>query len=615
MKISSHIFFKYSVLIFLLSLNTNYAYAQNSDIDTSFLESLPDSVKNDVLKEISSKRQDEKDIYKRSSTMIQKNNIKDLDDEDLLDYEDYLKYVAEQKRLKEKKIERFGFNIFNSMQTSFMPINEPNIDGSYVLDYGDLIEIQIIGGTSDTFDVPIKRDGSISIEDMGRIFVAGLSLNKASDLIQGKVSDTYIGANANVSLIGLRDVQILVSGDAFNPGIYTVSGNSNALHVLSMAGGIGEKGSYREIEIIRDNEVVETIDLYDVFIHGKSNYGRRLRSGDSILIKPSKNLVKIEGGIERPFIYELKKGETLKTLLNYSNGLSDNADISYIKIDSYDSDGIKSSDIKYDEIDLFEPKSGDSVYIGEFKFIQVNISGSVKSPGTYTLAQDEQLSDLIERAGGYTATAYPFGGILNNQRTKELNEFANEQVYQNLIKFLASPQLQAMPGQSGMDYQSIGFMLQELKKSPVSGRVMAEFDLDEIRYSSIKDTTLEDGDEVIIPSLTQQVYVYGEVNSPGTLRYRPGMNFEYYLSNKGGLNNFANEEQLFVVYPNGQTYALETNTLFGFSPLSDDVLIYPGSIIYVPRNISISNTQTAAIWAPLVSSLAVTLTSLSVLND
>ena len=243
------------------------------------------------------------------------------------------------------------------------------------------------------------------------------------------------------------------------------------------------------------------------------------------------------------------------------------------------------------------------------------MSGSVKSPGLYTLAQDEKLSNLIERAGGYTATAYPFGGILNNKRTKDLNKFANEQVYQNLIKFLASPQLQAIPGQSGMDYQSIGFMLQELKKSPVSGRVMAEFDLDEIKYSNLKDTTLEDGDEVIIPSLTQQVYVYGEVNSPGTLRYKPGMDFEYYISNKGGLNNFANDEQLFVVYPNGRTYALKTNTLFGFGALSDDVLIYPGSIIYVPRNISISNTQTAAIWAPLLSSLAVTLTSLSVLND
>lgn len=604
-----------ALLLISISFTVSDIYSQSSEIDISYLESLPDGIKSDVLKEIQNKKDNEEDIFKRSSTMIKKNTLDDFDEDDLIDYQDYLDYVAEQKRIKENKVERFGFNIFDSMQTSFMPINEPNIDGSYVLDYGDSIEIQIIGSISDTMIANVRRDGSISIEDIGRISIAGLSLEKASDLIQAKVSEAFIGATSFVSIVGLRDIQILVSGDAFNPGIYTVSGNSNALHVLSMAGGINENGSYREIEIIRDGNILETIDLYDVFIYGKSNYGRRLRSGDSILVKPSQKLVKIEGGIKRSFVYELKQDETLDTLVNYANGFKDNADLSYLKIDSFDEAGITSKNIGLDDLSDILPKSGDSLFVGEHKFIKVNITGSVKSPGLYTLGQSDTLSKLIERAGGYTQTAYPFAGILNNERTKELNKFANEQVYQNLIKFLASPQLQAIPGQSGMDYQSIGFMLQELKKSPVSGRIMAEFDLDEIKFNQSKDTSLEDGDEVIIPTITQQVYVYGEVNSPGTLRYRPGMDFNYYISNKGGLNNFANDEQIFVVYPNGQTYALKTNKLFGFNPLSSDVLIYPGSVIYVPRNISISNTQTAAIWAPLLSSLAVTLTSLSVLND
>ena len=91
---------------------------------------------------------------------------------------------------------------------------------------------------------------------------------------------------------------------------------------------------------------------------------------------------------------------------------------------------------------------------------------------------------------------------------------------------------------------------------------MAEFDLNEIEIDQSKDTSLEAGDEVIIPIMTQQVYVYGEVNSPGTLRYQPGKDFRYYISGKGGLNDYANSSQIFVVYPNGQTYALKTNTLF-----------------------------------------------------
>jgi len=609
-------YFNLKLLIIVLSTLSLNSISQ--EISESYLESLPDGVKNDVLKEIRGKKEKEADIYRRASTMTQKQGsmaMDDLDDEDLIDYQDYLDYVAEQKRIRENKVERFGFNIFDSMQSSFMPINEPNIDGSYVLDYGDVLEIQIIGDMSEQEMIDVRRDGSISIEDVGKIYVAGLSLEKASNLIESKIKEAYIGAESYVSIVGLRDIQILVSGDAFNPGIYTVSGNSNALHVLSMAGGIGKDGSYRNIEIIRDGNKVQSIDLYEVFIYGKSSYGRRLRSGDSILIKPAENLVKIEGGIKRPFIYELKENESFEDLISFANGFKDNVDLSYVVLDSLNKGEVVSQSTNIKDLYSVTPKSGDSLFIGQHKFIKVKISGSVKSPGLYTLSENDSLSDLINRSGGYIGNAYPFGGILNNKRSKEMNKFANDQVYENLIKFLATPQLQASQGDKQPDFQYIGFMLQELKKIPVSGRVMAEFDIDEIITNPSKDTSLEDGDEVIIPTKTQQVYVFGEVNSPGTLRYKPGQDFQYYIKNKGGLNNFANDKQLFVVYPNGQTYALKSSALFGFNALSDDVLIYPGSVIYVPRNISISSTQTAAIWAPILSSMAVTLTSLSVLND
>ena len=602
-----------SYSIFMLAITVS---AQDLDINPSYLESLPDGIKNDVLKEIKNKKDKESDIYRRSSTMIKKKDTNDLiNDEADIEYQDYLNYVAEQKRLKNKNVERFGLNIFDAMQSSFMPINEPNIDSSYVLDYGDVIEIQLIGQESNTTTVDIKRDGSIALENIGKLFLAGLSLMDASDLIGVKIKNTYIGTEVFVSLVGLRDIQILVSGNAYNPGIYTVSGNSNALHVLSMAGGIDKNGSYRNISVIRNGKTVDEIDLYDVFIKGNSNYGRRLRSGDSILVEQSKKLVKIEGGINRPFIYELIEGESFENLITFANGYKSNADMSYIKLETYDSGDVVSSNIGLNDLAKIDPRSGDSIFIGEHKYIKVHISGSIKSPGSYTLSSKAKLSDLITRAGGYLPNAYPFASVLNNKRTKDMNRFANEQVYQSLIKFLASPQLQASSGSQGMDFQSLGFMLSELKKSPISGRVMAEFDMDIIESNPLQDSSLEDGDEIVISSLTQQVYVYGEVNSPGTIRYEQGKDFGYYIESKGGLNDYANSKQLFVVHPNGQTYALSASSLFGFNGLSKDILIYPGSVIYVPRDISVTSTQIASIWAPILSGVAVTLTSLSVLKD
>jgi protein involved in polysaccharide export with SLBB domain len=596
--------------IFFISIST---YAQDFDIDSSYLESLPDGVRNDVLSEIKGRKDQESDIYRRSSSMIKKRGSSEDVEDANIEYQDYLNYVSEQKRLRNLNVERFGLNIFDAMQSSFMPINEPNIDSSYILDYGDVVEVQLVGSEDDISISDVKRDGSISVENVGKIFLAGLSLKDASNLISTKIQNTYTGVEVFISIVGLRDIQILVSGNAYNPGIYTVSGNSNALHVLSMAGGLDKNGSYRNISVIRDGKILENIDLYDVFIGGKSNYGRRLRSGDSVLVNQTGKLVKIEGGINRPFIYELREGESYEDLINYANGYKDTADFSYIRRESLDNGKIVTTKLSVKDLPKISPHSGDSIYIGEHKYINVHISGAIKSPGLYKLSDQDTLYNIIKRAGGYLPNSYPFAAEINNKRTKEMNKFANEQVYQNLIKFLASPQVQSSSG--GMDFQSIGFMLQELKNSPISGRMMAEFDINILESDSSKDTYLEDGDEIFIPSKTQQVYVFGEVNSPGAIRYSPNKDFRYYVDSKGGLNDFANNGQIFVVHPNGQTFALKNSSLFGFNGLSDDVLIYPGSVIYIPRDSTVNNTQIAAMWAPILSGLVVSLTSLSVLSD
>ena len=115
--------------IFFISIST---YAQDFDIDSSYLESLPDGVRNDVLSEIKGRKDQESDIYRRSSSMIKKRGSSEDVEDANIEYQDYLNYVSEQKRLRNLNVERFGLNIFDAMQSSFMPINEPNIDSSYI---------------------------------------------------------------------------------------------------------------------------------------------------------------------------------------------------------------------------------------------------------------------------------------------------------------------------------------------------------------------------------------------------------------------------------------------------------------------------------------------------
>jgi len=574
------------ILLSSLFLASAIVYSQELDLDEAYLSSLPESVKQDVLDKIDEKEAKNAPAYRRPSSMINKPEP-----------------VEESSR--------FGAKIFDMMQTSFMPINEPNFDSSYVLDFGDTLEIQLIGQKNSIEELSVKRDGSINISEIGKIFVAGLSLDAVNSLIKNKISNAYIGTEPFVTLVNIRDIQVLITGDAYNPGIYTLNGNSNILHALSMAGGIDENGSFRQIDLIREDRVISSLDLYDIFIHGKSGFGRRLRSGDSILIKSADNLVTISGAVKRPATYELKSSETLLDLFNYGNGFKSSADEETLRIERLDKEEVRFIKINsVSDLSSIKPMPGDRLNVRAYERKSVLIEGAVKTPGTYVMSKGETLASLIVKAEGYKDDAYPFGGILINKKALKVNTEAVNKLYTSFVQKLITK------GDALFASESLPFILEELKKSNVSGRVMAEFDLDVIGASPNLDTTLDDGDSIIIPTKTQQVYVFGEINNPGTIRYVSGQGIQGYISYSGGLLESADSNNLFVIHPNGQINRLSNRPLSFLNNRSNKILIYPGSIIYVPRKVMTRDAAlVASIWAPIVSALALSITSLSVLDN
>jgi len=561
------------------------------EIDEIYLDSLPDDVKEDVLDKMDAKEEMDKPVYRRASTMI------DKDDKEL-------------EEIEESVI--FGKKFFDIIQTSFMPINEPNLDGTYTLDFGDELEISLIGQNESTDNYEIKRDGSINLPDIGKIILSGLTLNEGSELIKAKVNQAYIGTKAFISLSNIRDINIIISGNAYNPGIYTLNGNSNMLQALSMAGGLNDFGSYRNIQLLRDGEVIDTLDIYQVLIYGKTNLYRSLRSGDSIVVNRKGKIVSIESGVLRTGKYELTDDESFEDLINFSNGLNSNADLENVILKRVIKGSSEVINVNYNQISDLEVKDGDGLFIREYKFNSVRIDGAVKNPGTYILPLGTKLSKLIEDAGGYEESAYPFGGYLNNKKSLEINQESKDRLYDKFLNDLILKSGTNMPVDS-----SFGLFLKQLKDSTVAGRVIAEFDTDVLKAHPELDTILEDGDEIIIPNITQQVYIQGEISNPGAIRYSPNKGIDFYLENAGGSLDSADIKNIFIVHPNGETTNLSTNSKISFI-LSDNNknLVYPGSIIYVPRSSNLaSSLEVVSIWAPLVSSLALSLTSLSVLNN
>ncbi len=562
------------------------------DFDDEYLDSLPESIKEDVLEKMEAQEGFEKPNYRRASTMINKD-------------------IEELELIMESEI--FGKNFFDTIQTSFMPINDPNLDGNYILDFGDVLEINLIGQEDSIDEYQIKRDGSINLPDVGKINLSGLTLTEGSDLIKAKISQTFIGTQAFISLVNIRDINVVISGNAFNPGIYTLNGNSNMLHALSMAGGINEYGSYRNIQLIRDNEVIDTLDIYQILIYGKTNLSRGLRSGDSILVNRIGKIVSIESGVLRPGKYELLDGESFNDLINHANGLNRNADTNNLVLKRVDAGESKVVDINYDQLASTKVIDGDGLFIREYKFNSVKIDGAVRNPGTYILPLGTKLSQLIEDAGGYEESAYVFGGFLNSKKAFEINKVSKDKLYDKFLNNLILG-----PGSSSrpMD-QSFLTILEQLRDVPISGRVIAEFDLDVLQAKPELDTILENGDQILIPNITQQVYIQGEISNPGAIRYSPNKDVAYYLRNSGGALDSADLKNIFIVHPNGETTNLANISRPSFFiPNDERSLIYPGSIIYVPRSTNLaSSLELASIVAPILSSVALSITSLSVLNN
>ena len=247
-------------------------------------------------------------------------------------------------------------------------------------------------------------------------------------------------------------------------------------------------------------------------------------------------------------------------------------------------------------------------------FQDTQIKGAVKNPGTYILNEGAGIYDLVTIAGGYTETAYPFGGILENVQTKEINEMAGEKLYESFLDELS--RLSSNPAAASTDMTFLVEIINEIKKTKASGRVSAEFDLDKLKNDSSLDVFLQDGDVITIPEFLNHIYVFGEINTEGTIRFKEGAKVDYYIENKGGFNPYANKKNVYILHPNGETSLVSTKRNIFMSAKAKDIELYPGSVIFIPRDtIKVPFSVAAQAYASILGNIGVSLASVSVLKD
>ncbi len=240
-------------------------------------------------------------------------------------YDDSSKDDLPSLPVTDNKLQRFGLSFFSQEISTFSPVDDASVPGDYVLGVGDSMVIQMMGTTTDRYDVEIARDGSIFIESLGVISIAGLSMSQAVDTLEKRVANELFGTTVSINLGKLKAMNIFLAGEIKNPGMYSVSALTSVTQALYQAGGITELGSIRNIQVLRNGEHVNTFDAYDLLIKGSSTNDIRLKSGDVVLIPPYQSIAEVRGESRRPMLYEITEGETVADLVKMSSGFAENA--------------------------------------------------------------------------------------------------------------------------------------------------------------------------------------------------------------------------------------------------------------------------------------------------
>ncbi len=309
----------------------------------------------------------------------------------------------------------FGQNIFQSRNLTFEPNENLATPDDYKLGPGDEVVINIWGNNEDHIRQTISPEGSIFVSQIGPIYLNGLSINKANQIVKELFASKYAdvagdGSDISLTLGNLRTIQVDIMGEVVTPGTYRVSPFSTLFHALYNAGGTTESGSLRSIEVMRNGRKVATSDIYDYLFNGKRSNDIRLQEGDVIVVPAYDRLVEAGGEVKRPGIYELKRGETLKDLLKYSGGMKATAYSDRITVDRVTNGSktvavVESADFANTRLD-----DGDVVNVGgaiNQYDNRVEVRGAVFRPGYYAINDEvKTLRDLIKIANGLKEDAF-----------------------------------------------------------------------------------------------------------------------------------------------------------------------------------------------------------------
>lgn len=393
----------------------------------------------------------------------------------------------------------FGRDIFNKEDLTFEPVMNIATPQSYVVGPGDEVKVDIYGASQKSSTYTVTPDGDIVIDGYGPINISGLTVKQANARIRSTLGSRYSSSSIKMTLGQTRTITVNVMGEVQTPGTYTLSAFASVFHALYMAGGVSSIGTLRNIKVFRNGKEISVVDVYDYILNGKLSGNVRLQDNDVIVVGPYECIVDIAGKVKRPMYYEMKKSESVQTLLKYAGYFAGDAYTKSVRV--IRKNGSRYGVFNVQEFDMgsFHLADGDSVTVDSIiprYENMVEIKGAVFRPGMYQLGGNiTTVRSLIESADGLTEDAFTNRGVIH--RMKE----------DRTLKVIS------------VDVQGI-----------IDGRVA--------------DIPLKNEDVLFIPSKSERqenrtITIHGEVLYPGVYKYADNETLEDFVVQAGGLKESA----------------------------------------------------------------------------
>lgn len=467
---------------------------------------------------------------------------------------------SEEKEDKSKKV--FGRDIFNNKDLTFEPAMNIATPQSYVLGPGDAVSVDVYGASQKTFDCTVSPDGQIIIEGFGPIQVGGLTVAAAKARIRSTLGSRYSSSRISLSLGQTRTISVNVMGEVKVPGTYTLSAFATVFHALYMAGGTNELGTLRNIKIYRRNQLISVCDIYDYILNGKMTGNVRLNDGDVITVGPYDCLVDISGKVKRPMYYEMKKNESVGTLLKYAGGFTGDAYTKAVRVNRKTGREYAVFNVEEFDMNSFRIADGDSVSVDSIlpRYRNtVEIKGAIFRPGMYQLGDGiNSVRTLIQHAEGLTEDAFTNRAVMHRMKDDRT-----------------------------------------LKVIPV--------DIKGIMSGTVADIPLKENDVLFIPTKQtamseRTITIQGEVQYPGIYKYADDETLEDLVLQAGGLKDNASTVKVDVARRVASPYATTTDSIiahnYTFSLKEGFVIdgepgfvLQPFDEVYVRKNPSYSIQQ------------------------